>query len=98
VSVDAGNTSKLGTDGKIFTPSSATPLPSDLVRGSVAGTATALILWTGTQAQYNAIATKSATTVYVVTGGSALLAEFVQNELGVSDLDAAADLLAAPEA
>jgi hypothetical protein len=27
-----------------------------------------LTLWTGTKAQYDAIATKSATTVYVVTG------------------------------
>jgi hypothetical protein len=38
------------------------------VEGSNAGTAAPLTLWTGTKAQYDAIATKSATTVYVVTG------------------------------
>ncbi len=38
------------------------------VQGSNAGTASPLTLWTGTKAQYDAIATKSATTVYVVTG------------------------------
>ena len=66
MSVDAGNTSKLGADGKIFTP--ATALPADVVRGRQNTTAVALTLWTGTKAQYDAIATKSTTTVYVVTG------------------------------
>jgi hypothetical protein len=68
------------------------------VRGKQSGTASALTLWTGTQAEYNAIATKDAKTVYVVTGGSALLEAFVQDELGVSDLDQVGDLLAEPEA
>jgi hypothetical protein len=46
-----------------------------VVTGSSAGTVTSLVLWTGTAAQYNAIATKSATTVYVVTGATVLAAE-----------------------
>ena len=37
------------------------------VAGSVNGTPTALTLWTGTQAQYDAIGSKSSTTVYVAT-------------------------------
>jgi hypothetical protein len=37
------------------------------VAGSVNGTATALTLWTGTQAQYDAIGTKDTATVYVIT-------------------------------
>jgi hypothetical protein len=38
-----------------------------LVSGSSNGTATALTLWKGTQAQYDAIGTKDSNTVYVVT-------------------------------
>lgn len=37
------------------------------VTGSVNGTATTLILWTGTQVQYDAIVTKDSNTVYVIT-------------------------------
>jgi hypothetical protein len=37
------------------------------VAGSVNGTATTLTLWTGTQAQYDAIGTKDTATVYVIT-------------------------------
>jgi hypothetical protein len=37
------------------------------VYGVVNGTETALILWTGTQAQYDAISSKDAHTVYVIT-------------------------------
>jgi hypothetical protein len=44
---------------------------------------TSLVLWTGTAAQYNAIATKSATTVYVVTGTALLLADKIQEVAGV---------------
>ena len=37
------------------------------VAGSANGTPTALTLWTGTQAQYDAVGTKNSATVYVVT-------------------------------
>ena len=89
MSADAGNTSKLGTDGKIFTPAPTSTgtvtsvdavapvsgnVPLNAVKGSLAGTATStLTLWAGTKAQYDAIATKSNTTVYVVTGAMVLL-------------------------
>jgi hypothetical protein len=42
-------------------------IPTGYVAGSSNGTATNLTLWVGTAAQYTAIASKSATTVYVVT-------------------------------
>lgn len=42
-------------------------LATGSVAGSVNGTATNLTLWTGTQSQYDAIGTKSSTTVYVIT-------------------------------
>lgn len=42
-------------------------LATGRVTGSVNGVATTLTLWTGTAAQYAAIATKNANTVYVVT-------------------------------
>jgi hypothetical protein len=94
--VDAGNSSRLGTDGKIFTPT-VTPnvgtvtsvdgvapvsgnVPLMAVKGSNAGTPTAaLTLWAGTAAQYSAIATKSPTTIYVVTGTALLVAEALEN-------------------
>jgi len=37
------------------------------VQGSVNGTTTSLTLWTGTQAQYNAIGSKDNNTIYVIT-------------------------------
>jgi hypothetical protein len=43
------------------------------VQGSKAGTAAGLTLWTGTKAQYDAIATKDANTIYVVTTAAATL-------------------------
>jgi hypothetical protein len=46
-----------------------------------------LILWTGTQAQYNAIATKDPKTVYVVTGGTATLQAALQEATGVETLE-----------
>jgi hypothetical protein len=42
-------------------------VPTGYVAGSSNGTATNLTVWIGTAAQYTAIASKSATTVYVVT-------------------------------
>jgi hypothetical protein len=42
-------------------------VPSGYVQGSSNGTTVSLTLWTGTAAQYAAIATKSSTTVYIVT-------------------------------
>jgi hypothetical protein len=86
VSADAGNASKLGTDGKIWT-SAAPTLPTDLVRGKQNTTATALTLWTGTKAQYDAIATKDPKTVYVVTGGTATLQAALQEATGVETLE-----------
>lgn len=41
--------------------------PAGVVTGSNNGTTTALTLWTGTTAQYNAIGTKDSNTVYVYT-------------------------------
>jgi hypothetical protein len=38
------------------------------VTNPVAGSVAGMVLWTGTQAAYDAIATKSATTVYMITG------------------------------
>jgi hypothetical protein len=38
------------------------------VTNPVAGSVAGMVLWTGTQAAYDAIATKSATTVYHITG------------------------------
>jgi hypothetical protein len=40
---------------------------STLVSGSKSGVATALTLWTGTKAQYDAITTKNPNTIYAVT-------------------------------
>ena len=42
-------------------------VPAGSVQGSVNGTPSSLTLWTGTAAQYAAIGTKSASTVYIVT-------------------------------
>lgn len=42
-------------------------LAAGYVQGSVNGTVTTLTVWTGTQAQYNALGSWSSTTVYVVT-------------------------------
>ena len=42
-------------------------VPAGYVQGSVNGTPSSLTLWTGTAAQYAAIGTKSASTVYIVT-------------------------------
>jgi hypothetical protein len=39
-----------------------------------------LSLWTGTKAQYDAIATKSATTIYVVTGATAVTGDITVDE------------------
>lgn len=57
------------TDAKIPTGANINPtkLGTGRVLGSVNGTATSLTLWTGTQAQYDAIVTKDANTVYAVT-------------------------------
>jgi hypothetical protein len=66
------------------------------VQGSNAGTAAPLTLWVGTKAQFDAIATKSATTLYAVTGGAALVAEVVDavnEKLG----SATTPLVATPE-
>jgi hypothetical protein len=43
------------------------PERDDLVTGSVAGAAQHLTLWVGTAAQYAAVTSPSARTVYVVT-------------------------------
>jgi hypothetical protein len=53
-------------NGVSFDGSADVTIPG-LVSGSVNGTATALTLWTGTKAQYDAIVTKDASTVYAVT-------------------------------
>jgi hypothetical protein len=50
------------------------------VKGSVAGTPTALTLWTGTKAQYDSIGTKSATTIYVVTSVTAVTGDITSTE------------------
>ncbi len=55
-------TAKIG-DGQV----TMAKLGTGKVTGSVAGTATSLVLWTGTQAQYDAIGTKDSSTVYVVS-------------------------------
>jgi len=52
----------------------------DAVRGSQAGTPTPLTLWTGTKSQYDAIATKSATTIYVVTAVTAVTGDITVDE------------------
>jgi hypothetical protein len=92
VSADAGNTSKLGSDGKIFTPGgtgTAYTLPPATattiggvkpgagltvatdgtlagVANPVGGSVPDLKLWMGTQAAYDAIATKDTKTVYYI--------------------------------
>jgi hypothetical protein len=84
----ANGYASLGADGKV--PAAQLPAATDLVRGSSAGTATALTLWTGTKAQYDAIATKSATTIYVVTGVAAVTGDITVDE-GVQTGDIAAE-------
>jgi hypothetical protein len=54
------------------------------VSGATASGPNALILWAGTKAQYDAISSKSSTTVYVVTGTSVLVTDVVHNALGVT--------------
>ena len=44
-----------------------TTATSAMVSGSSNGTATAMTLWYGSTTQYNAIGTKSATTLYILT-------------------------------
>ena len=70
-----------GVKGDTGATGPAGPTRPDLVLGSAAGTATGLTLWTGTKAQYDAIATKSNTTVYVVTGTAVLMQEAVQEAI-----------------
>jgi hypothetical protein len=55
------------------------------VQGSAAGTAAGLTLWTGTKAQYDAITSKSATTIYVVTSAAATLEGIVDGVTGAVD-------------
>lgn len=67
-----GSTAKAGnytpTSGEVTTALGFTPQnTATAVSGSQAGVGAALTLWTGTQAQYDAIGSKSASTVYVVT-------------------------------
>jgi hypothetical protein len=64
VSADAGNASKLGTDGKIFTPTSSGP--ANVVTGKKNTTASPLVLWTGTATEYDGLSSKDAGTVYIV--------------------------------
>ena len=65
------------------------------VTGSNAGTPAVLELWVGTKAQYDAIASKSTSTVYVVTGAMELIKEAVQNAAhnaaGIGTLEQLAD-------
>lgn len=64
---------RVPTDGSVSTAKIAdgavTPakLGPGRVTGSANGTATSLTLWTGTQAQYDAISSKDGNTVYIVT-------------------------------
>jgi hypothetical protein len=63
------------------------------VRGQANGAAAILTLWTGTKAAYDAIATKSATTVYVVTAATA-----VTGDITVDEGAEAGDIMAEPPA
>jgi hypothetical protein len=54
------------------------------VSGATSSGPNALTLWAGTKAQYDAITTKSSTTVYVVTGTTALVTDAVHDALGVA--------------
>jgi hypothetical protein len=60
------------------------------VRGSISGGPAILTLWTGTKAAYDAIATKSATTVYVVTAATAVTGDIMAGE-GAETGDIAAE-------
>jgi hypothetical protein len=53
------------------------------VSGATASGPNALTLWAGTKSQYDAIGSKSSTTVYVVTGTTALVTDAVHDALGV---------------
>ena len=53
------------------------------VSGATASGPNALTLWAGTKAQYDAIASKSSTTVYVVTGTALLVTDAVHEAFGV---------------
>jgi hypothetical protein len=60
------------------------------VKGSASGTPIVLTLWTGTKAAYDAIPTKSATTIYVVTAVTAVTGDITVDE-GVETGDIAAE-------
>ena len=53
------------------------------VSGATSSGPAALSLWTGTKAEYTALANKVSTTVYVVTGTAALVTDAVHDALGV---------------
>jgi hypothetical protein len=53
------------------------------VNGATAAGPAALSLWTGTKAEYNALANKSNSCVYVVTGTAVLVTDGVHEALGV---------------
>jgi hypothetical protein len=53
------------------------------VSGATSSGPNALTLWAGTKAQYDSITTKSSTTVYVVTGTTALVADAIHDAVGV---------------
>jgi hypothetical protein len=65
---------------QVDTPTTAAHWGPNDVKGSAAGTPTALTLWTGTKAQYDAITAKSATTIYVVTAVTAVTGDITSTE------------------
>jgi hypothetical protein len=91
VQVELPNATRIDTiaagDSRTFiaqvdTPTTAAHWGPHDVKGSAAGTPTALTLWTGTKAQYDSIpaGSKSATTIYVVTAVTAVTGDITSTE------------------
>lgn len=80
---------KLSKSGSMIASSAPITVGGVQVATGASATGAALSLWTGTKAQYDAL-TKSATTIYVVTAGTAVTGDITVDE-GVQTGDIAAE-------
>lgn len=66
--VPTSGSDNMVTSGGVYSALSNKANAADIPSNIVTGTSSSYIIWVGTQAQYEAISTKDATTIYLITG------------------------------